>query len=294
MPKFFQKFMLLFILSIALGLAACTSESVTASPFDPIVRMPEGNVVVTFIDVGQGDATLIQTNDGNMLIDGGLRSAYEHILSILDQRGVTELAYVVATHPHADHIGGLTPLISNNNGINVQTVLMPNVVHTTRTYENFLEALIDGNITVREPYPGKQLALGDAIFTVLAPNSSGYNSLNNYSIVLHMTHGENSFLFAADAERESEEEILATFDDISADVLRVGHHGSRTSTTPDFLASIAPRYAIISAGYENRYGHPHSVVIERLYSSVERIFRTYVYGDITMTSDGTSIYIDYR
>ena len=287
------------LLILAFVLSACAVEPVTATPTiatEPPVAasaeartVAEGIVVVTFIDVGQGDSTLIQTENGAMLIDGGLVGTYEHILSILRQSGISHLDYVVATHPHADHIGGLVPLIGDDNGIGIGTVLMPNVSHTTRTYENFLAALIDNEINVLEPYPGKIIELDDVIFTVIAPNSSDHSNLNNHSIVLIMDHGFNSFMFTADAEKESEYEILAAFDDISVDVLGVGHHGSRTSSTAAFLDAVSPRYAVISAGLNNTYSHPHGVVLERLKERDIEIFITFELGDIVMVSDGTTI-----
>ncbi|MCL2617895.1 MAG: MBL fold metallo-hydrolase [Defluviitaleaceae bacterium] len=286
------------ILTLCLILAACASEPLAASPLSapapPASASSAGGVVtVTFIDVGQGDSTLIRTANYAMLIDGGVRGAYEHISHILDAAGVSHIDYVVATHPHADHIGGLVPLIGNNNGISIGTVLMPNVVHTTRTYENFLQALIDNSINVVEPYPGKVLELDDTYFTVIAPNSSGYGNLNDYSVVIVMDHAGNSFLFAADAERESEAEMLRYFDDISADVLRVGHHGSRTSTKQEFLDAVSPRYAVISAGADNRYGHPHGVVLDRLARHGSRILITFELGDIVMVSSAEGISVEY-
>jgi len=274
---------------LALTLSACAVEPVTAAPPAAERTAAQGIATVTFIDVGQGDSTLIQTQNGAMLIDGGVRGAYEHISDILSRSGITHLDYVVATHPHADHIGGLVPLIGNNNGISIGTVLMPNVAHTTRTYENFLAALIAGEINVAEPYAGKILELDDVVFTVIAPNSSGYRNLNNYSIVLIMDHGYNSFMITGDAEQESEYEILAAFDDISVDVLRVAHHGSRTSSAAAFLDAAAPRYAVISAGLDNQYGHPHGIITDRLNERGIEILITFELGDIVMVSDGNTI-----
>ena len=280
---------LMIVLSLALS--ACMVEPAANPAPAQSISAQAGDVTVTFIDVGQGDSTLIQTETGAMLIDGGVRAAYEVISELLHSEGIYHLDYVVATHPHADHIGGLVPLIDNNNGISIGTVIMPNVAHTTRTFENFLTALLKHDIHVAEPYPGKLLELDDVVFTIVAPNSSVYDNLNNYSIVLIMDHGDNSFIFTGDAEHESELEIIAAFDDISADVLRVGHHGSRTSTSTEFLDAISPSYAVISAGEGNQYGHPHDVVIERLTERGIHILLTYEHGNISIVSDGEIIKI---
>ena len=280
------RLLILALIALSFALSSCSAENIAAAPTE---AADAGYVTVTFIDVGQGDSTLIRTENHAMLIDGGIRAAYQRIFATLWLEGISHLDYVVATHPHADHIGGLVPLIGNDNGISVGTVIMPNVVHTTRTYEMFLEALIESGVDVAEPYPGKVLELDGAVFTIVAPNSSGYGNLNNYSVVVIMDHGDNSFLFAADAERESELEILEYFEDISADVLRVGHHGSRTSSSPAFLDAVAPRYAVISAGKGNQYGHPHDVVVERLLERGVHIMVTYELGSIVMVSDGSDI-----
>ena len=292
-----RKLLSILILTCCLVLSACSSEHITAASSDALSIVSElehSQVSVTFIDVGQGDSTLIQTKNAAMLIDGGVRAAYTTIHELLLRENISHLDYVIATHPHADHIGGLVPLIGEDNGISVGTVIMPNVVHTTRTYENFLAALIDNQINVEEPYPGKALELDDAVFTIIAPNSSGYDNLNNYSVVMIMDHAGNSILFAADAESESEQEILENFSDISAYVLKIGHHGSRTSTSEEFLDAVSPRYAVISAAEDNQYGHPHDVVLGRLNQRGVSVWTTYEKGNITMISDKNGINVSWE
>ena len=239
-----------------------------------------------FIDVGQGDATLIQTPTATMLIDGGDTHMGTRVVSYLKRWGVSHIDYVIATHPHADHIGGLVPVLQQ---FSVGTVMMPNRAHTTQIFERFITALEQSDARVIEPVVGEVFSLGDAVFTVLAPNRGGYASLNDYSIVLHMVYGGLSALFTADAEVVSEQEMLANPYRLSADILQVGHHGSHTSTSPEFLVAVNPSVAVISAGAGNRYGHPHASVLDRLEAHGALIYRTDLDGHVVFRSDGRTL-----
>ncbi|MCL2235964.1 MAG: MBL fold metallo-hydrolase [Defluviitaleaceae bacterium] len=249
----------------------------------------DGYVYVHFIDVGQGDAVLIRTAYGAVLIDGGDNHMGQRVIDYLHSHGVRELAYVIATHPHADHIGGLIPIISE---FPIGTLIMPNVTHTTLTFERFIEALENSHINVSPPVIGDTFAFGEAVFTIIAPNSSGYSNLNDYSVATHLTFGSTSFLFTGDAERTSEGEMVALHS-LSANVLHVGHHGSNTSTTEEFLSAVSPQIAVISVGANNTFGHPHSQVITRLVSHGVRVYRTDIHGNITITSNGTNVTVNY-
>jgi len=253
-------------------------------------QMPDGEAFVHFIDVGQGDAVLIQTAGGNMLIDGGDNGLGEQVLAYLRANGVFHLDYVVATHPHADHIGGLIDVLAQ---VPVGTLIMPPVAHTTRTFERFLDAIENNNILVREPVAGSVFAMGEGIFTIIAPNSSGYANLNNYSVSLRFDFGATSFIFTGDAERISENEMVAAGHNLNADVLRIGHHGSNTSTTQGFLDAVSPRIAVINVGVGNIHGHPHNAVIERLNATNIRIYRTDFHGNIVIVSDGASLVVNH-
>jgi len=246
----------------------------------------EGEVVVHFIDVGQGDATLVQTTQGSVLIDGGDNHMGGRVVDYLRRAGITELAYVVATHPHADHIGGLIEVLSQ---IPVHTLIMPPVAHTTVTFERFLDAIEYNNVPLREPVSGSNFVVGDAVFTIIGPNSTGHSNLNNYSVSLRVVHGANSFVFTGDAEVPAEMEMISTGHNLSADVLRIGHHGSSTSTTQEFLDAVNPNIAIISVGADNRYGHPHNTVMSRLRVAGIAIYRTDYHGNIAIVSDGTGL-----
>ena len=249
----------------------------------------DGEIMVSFIDVGQGDAILIRSRDNAVLIDGGEHSARNAVLNYLRSAGVRSLCYVVATHPHSDHIGGLVTVLGR---LDVDMVVMPDVTHDTNTFERFLQVIDNNDIPVKFPEPGDILQAGIISLTVIAPpnpHPGPATNLNNASIVLRLAHGQNSFLFTGDGERELENWMVNSGIDISANVLHVGHHGSRTSTTEAFLEGVNPSAAVISLGYNNRHGHPHREVMDRLNARNIRIYRTDHLGTIRMITDGQNI-----
>ncbi|MCL2043393.1 MAG: MBL fold metallo-hydrolase [Treponema sp.] len=252
------------------------------------ISIAEGSVIVHFIDVGQGDATLIQTDAGNVLIDGGDRRTADDVVRYLHNLGVDRFSYIIATHPHADHIAGLINVI---NTFNVDTIIMPRVAHTTVTFERLLDAIETNDVTVREPAAGSSFTLGTTVFTIVAPNTTGYRNMNNYSVSVRAAHGSIAFLFTGDAEIESENEMLERNRNLSAQVLHVGHHGSNSSTTQAFLDAVSPEIAVISLGAGNSYGHPHAEVVNRLEEAGAAIYRTDIHGTIVMSTDGTSVII---
>jgi len=248
--------------------------------------LSDGEAAVHFIDVGQGDSVLIQTTEGSVLIDGGNTNMGSRVVEYLRDVGVAEIAYVVATHPHADHIGGLVTVLGE---FPIETLIMPNVVHDSRTFERFLDVVEQRDIPLREPIVGSSFYVGEAEFTIIAPNSTVYQNLNDYSVSLRMQLGNTVFIFTGDAERQSELEMTQHF--ISADVLHIGHHGSNTSTTQEFLDAVSPTIAVINVG-ENTYGHPSSDVLDRLSNSgVYSIYRSDYHGDIVIVTDGFSLSI---
>jgi competence protein ComEC len=252
------------------------------SPNDKSVS--EDNLNIHYIDVGQGDSELIQVNGNNILIDAGTND--KKALNYLKSIGVTTLDYVIATHPHEDHIGSMDDVVNN---CKVGTFYAPKVITTTRTYENMVKALKAKKLKINVPKVGDELTIGNATLTFLAPNSSKYDDLNNYSIVIKLKYGNTSFIFMGDAQDVSENEILAKQLDIQADVLKVGHHGSYSSTTQAFLDQVNPKYAVISCEKGNDYGHPHKETLVKLNGKNIKVFRTDLEGTIIATSNGKGI-----
>ena len=242
---------------------------------------------VIVFDVGQADCTLLKTNDHAMLIDAGNAGQDKLVLKYLAEYGITTLDYLVATHPHADHIGSMTSVVNAVDSIG--TVIMPDKPHTTKTYENLITAIEKKDIPLTIPTPGEVFQWGDASVEVLAPNSATYKDLNEYSIVLRVEFGDTSFLFTGDAGTISENEQLATGILLKSDVLKVGHHGSRTSSTQKYLNAVAPSYAVICCGVDNDYGHPHTEAMTRLTGTGATIYRTDQQGTIIFTTDGKDI-----
>lgn len=242
---------------------------------------------VYYIDIGQGDSELIQVNNKNLLIDAGPTKSTDKLLSYLNSIDIKKLNYVIATHPDEDHIGGMSTVI---NTYPIDKFYAPKKTVNTRAFENMITELKSKNMKIDVPKPGMQLDLGEGTKAeILAPNSDRYEDTNNYSIVLKISYGNTKFLFTGDAEKLSEREILDKNYDISADVLKLGHHGSSTSTTDEFLDKVSPEIAIISCGADNRYGHPHKETLRKLKKRNIRIYRTDIDGNIVLISDGKNI-----
>lgn len=253
----------------------------------PDTSKPEGTLEVHYIDVGQGDATLIKCGSHAMLIDGGNNNKGTTVQLYLKKQGVESLDYVIGTHPDADHIGGLDVIVYKYN---CEKVIMPDYEKDTRTYQELVDVIHDKNMKITYPVVGEQYALGEAKFTIIAPNSNSYGgNANDYSVAILLEYGKNRFLFTGDAEEASEAEMLTNGIDISADVYKVAHHGSRSASTQEFLNAVHPKYAVISCGEGNSYGHPHAEVLNRLRSMGVEVFRTDEQGSIIASSDGENI-----
>lgn len=252
-------------------------------------QVPDSDFSVTFLDVGQGDCSVIRSGDKTMLIDGGEPENADKILNFLKENSITKLDYVVATHPHSDHMGALPEVINN---IKVENIIIPDIpeeyVPTTLIYENFLLAVQKSGANVIAAECGNKYSLGDADFKILAPVEDD-EELNNMSVVLKMTFGNNSFLFTGDAEKKVETALLESGADLSADVIKIGHHGSSTSTSDKFLKAVSPEIAVICVGEDNRYNHPSAETLERLSKYNIKTYMTKDNGDIVITSDGNNL-----
>lgn len=242
-------------------------------------------LTVTFLDVGQGDAAVLQCGGQSMMIDGGKAKASSYIYSWLKKNQISHLDVMVATHTDADHIGGLSGAL---NYAKVGTAYCPVTSGTTKTFQSFVKYLKKQGKSITVPKAGDEFSLGGAQVRILGPTDPQAEG-NNSSIVLKVTFGDTSFLFTGDAEREEEQELLESGYDLESTVLKVGHHGSDTSTSYLFLRTVNPQYAVISVGADNTYGHPTEAVLSRLRDADVKTYRTDLQGTITAVSDGKKV-----
>ena len=251
-------------------------------------RKVDGNLNIYYFDVGQADCILIQNKTHNMIIDAGNNADGKKLVKAIKSLGIDKFDYVVGTHPHEDHIGGMDDIIRN---FEIKTFYMPEIITTTKTFEDVLDALEEKQVAFETPEVDKTFYLGDALVDTLYVGNYE-EDLNNSSIILKVTYGRNAFLFMADAESKVEKKILNK--DISSDVLKIGHHGSSYATSKEFLQVVNPTYAIISVGKGNDYGHPHKPTLTRLKNQNVKVFRTDKEHTIIATSDGNNITISTK
>lgn len=248
-----------------------------------------GLLSVHFIDVDNADAILVECDGSFALIDAGENNQGALVLGYLSEQSVSELEFAIGTHPHSDHIGGMDMVLSD---IYAKRIYMPDAPHTTKTYSDLLSVIESRGIELVVPTVGDVFYLGDASFTVLSP-ARDYSDLNDDSIVVRIVYGGTSFLLAGDATRLAEADMLDSGLTLSSDILKVGHHGSNTSSSYIFLREVMPRYTVITCGAGNQYGHPHEEVISRL-NDLQKVhgtemFRSDTNGTIVITSDGSEI-----
>ena len=268
---------IIFLLSIIIGAIVLFPGNVYAES--------GSSFWIDYIDVGQGDSALIQCDGHYMLIDGGPSDASSVVYTVLKNADIHNMDYMIATHPDADHIGGLSGAL---NYATVGKCYSPVTSHDTKTFNNLLKYLSKQNITLTVPRAGEAFKLGSALVQIVGPIYSSSDT-NNNSIVVKITYGSKSFLFMGDAENEEESTILYARNDLTCDVLKVGHHGSSSSTSSALLKKVNPDYAVISVGKNNSYGHPTKETLNKLTQADITIYRTDLNGDIICTSDGRNI-----
>lgn len=241
---------------------------------------------VDFIDVGQADSILVMNKNESMLIDAGNNENGKDVVEFIKNKGITKINYLIGTHPHADHIGGLDDVI--NSDLEIENVFMPKIQTNTRTFEDVLDALKNKNLKVTEPKKGDNFKIGDSNCEVMTDSILNNENLNLSSIVIKLDYGEKSFLFMGDSETENEKTINWP----KVDVLKVGHHGSNTSTSQNFINQVKPEYAIIMAGKDNSYGLPKQKILDRLNKIGAQIYRTDELGTITVICDGKTVEVN--
>lgn len=246
----------------------------------------DDSLKVRFVDVGQGDCEIVQFPDGrNMIIDGGTNETSTELVNTIMSYGIKRFDYVVATHPHEDHIGGLDDVIES---FEIENVYLPDVTSTSTSFKNLLDSISKSGAKTNRAYAGvTMIEEPDIRAEFLAPVNKDYEETNDYSAVLKLTYKGFSFLFTGDAETVSEYDMIKNGAYLKTDVLKVGHHGSSTSTSSHFLKAADPKVGVISVGRDNSYGHPHREVLERLGDL--KIYRTDLNGTVTILCDGESL-----
>ncbi|EJT5913773.1 ComEC/Rec2 family competence protein [Clostridium perfringens] len=248
----------------------------------------DSKLMISYMDVGQGDAAYIKVNGNDILIDAGPRSNSKELLEQLKAKNIDDFELVIATHPHEDHIGGMVDVFKEYE---VKAFYSPKITHTTKTYENLVKAVKNEGLKTKELKGGMVIDLGEgAKFEVFTPQKSEYEELNDYSPIMKLSFGDTSYLFTGDAEKLAEEEALAKYKtSLDSDVIKFGHHGSSSSSSNAFIEAVSPKYGIISCAKDNKYGHPHRETLDIIKKYNIKTFRTDTDGEIILTSDGKSI-----
>lgn len=256
---------------------------------DDYSEMPESELAVYFLDVDQSDCSILMNSGKVLMIDTGTPDQVPKIREALQSLGITKIDYLIITHQHDDHMGGAAEIIENYE---VANIIMPKLskinMVTTRAYENLLNTIKEKQVHAIAAEPNLTFDFGNAECTVLAPLSQDEN-LNNMSTVTKVTFGSTSFLFQGDAEKKVESAILSNGTDVSADVIKVGHHGSKTSSSKKYIEAVSPKIAVISCGMQNKYGHPHAATLETLNNIGADTYITYKYNSLCVKSDGSEI-----
>lgn len=274
--------MLLSTLFVLLTLCSCNIS------FDNVITTPKGTLAVHFLDIGQGDSIFIELpNSQTMLVDAGENYYGEGIINYIYDCGYEKLDYLVATHPHSDHIGSMSYIVRH---MDIDAVYMPKVSTTTKIYENLLDSISNKGLKIKTAIAGtKILDVDELEIDILAPVEIYEDDLNNCSVILKITYKDRSFLLTGDAEKKEFEDVYL---DMSADVLKVAHHGSSTSTTEEILEKIKPEIAVISLGEDNEYGHPHKSTLKLLNNIDCDIYRTDEDKTVKISTDGENLEVE--
>lgn len=256
----------------------------------PDFEQVEGDVSVHFIDVGQGDCALICAEGKNVLIDCGEYDQYGAVSAYLKALGVRTLDLVIMSHPHSDHMGCMYKIIEKYGA---ETLMMPklrgDMIPVTSSFTRLIDAAEENGVSIEYAVPGSTVALGENSSIFIAAPLREYDDLNNSSVTAKFTYKDVSFLFCGDIEEEAELDILESRADISADVLKVPHHGSETSAKKIFVQAVAPKYAVFCCGQENDYGHPHNSVVKLYQKLGVQLYRTDMHGTVVFVTDGDRI-----
>ena len=280
-----KKIRIVLLIILCLLVVGCANPFVENDDKTSISTFSGDTLRVNYIDVGQGDSIFIQLpNKETMLIDAGEAYEVDNVINYLNNLGIKKIDYAVGTHPHTDHIGGLEEVI---NTFDIGSIYMPRASSTSKTYEDLLTTISNKGLKIKTAKSGVVVLDDDNLkLEFIAPNSDSYSELNNYSAVLKLTYLDNTFLFMGDAETLSENEITSNVD---ADVIKVGHHGSDSSSGIEFVKKVSPEYAIIMVGEGNSYNHPYQSIIDRYESVGAKVLRTDLDGNIVCDSDGVDV-----
>ena len=280
-----KKIRIVLLICLCLLVVGCANPFVESDDKTSVSTFSGDTLRVNYIDVGQGDSIFIQLpNKETMLIDAGEAYEADNVINHLNNLGIKKIDYVVGTHPHTDHIGGLGEVI---NTFDVGSIYMPNVSSNSKTFEDLLTTISNNGLKDKTAKSGVvDLDEDNLKLEFISPNSDNYSNLNNYSAVLKLTYLDNTFLFMGDAETLSEDEITC---DVDADVIKVGHHGSDSSSGIEFVKKVSPEYAVIMVGEGNSYDHPYQSIIDRYESVGAKVLRTDLDGNIVCDSDGVDV-----